>query len=79
MCGPAVAWDWFILDISFVLLLVGGGGMMRARGATLLTWFWFGLLAAAVGGFLFAATYAFQVTAPDATPGATAVAALIGC
>lgn len=79
VCGPAVAWDWFVLDISYVLILVGGGGVLRARSASLLTWIWFGMLAASVGGFLFAATWTFQVSAPGATPGASTVAALTGC
>ena len=79
VCGPAVAWDWFILDISYVLLLVGGGGILRARSASFLTWIWFGMLAASVGGFLFAATWVYQVNAPDITPTSSAVAAMTGC
>ena len=79
MCGPEVAWDWLILDIAYVLVLVGGGSVLRARGAILVTWVWFGLLAAAVGGFLFAATWAFQVQAPHVSATAATLAALTTC
>ncbi|HET6403636.1 MAG TPA: hypothetical protein VFH78_03225 [Candidatus Thermoplasmatota archaeon] len=68
MCGPTVAWDWLVLDVSYVLVLVGGSMVLRARRSTLVTWVWFGLLSAAVGGFLFAATW---VTGPAAAAATT--------
>lgn len=58
MCGPTVGWDWLVLDVSYVLILVGGGMVLRARRSSLLAWVWFGLLSASVGAFLFAATWA---------------------
>lgn len=58
MCGPTVAWDWLVLDVSYVLVLVGGAMVLRARRSTLFTWVWFGVTSIAVGGFLLAATWA---------------------
>lgn len=79
MCGPAVAWDWLILDLSYILVLVGGAAVLRARGVGIVTLVWFGVLATAVGGFLFAATYSFQTGAAVGAPAATAFTAIVAC
>lgn len=68
MCGPIVLWDWFVLDVSYLLVLVGGTLVLRARTAGVGTWVGFGTLSILVGAFLFAATYGAQVAlAQDAT------------
>lgn len=66
-CGPVVLWDWFVLDVSFLLVLVGGSLVLRAKTAGVGTWVAFGTLSIAVGSFLFAATYGAQVAAAEAT------------
>lgn len=76
MCGPTLAWDWLVLDLSYVLVLVGGGIVLRAKGSSLMAWLFFGLLSAAVGGFLFSATYLFTQGQP-AIEGAAATAAML--
>lgn len=76
MCGPTLAWDWLVLDISYVLVLVGGGIVLRTRGSSLMTWLLFGLLSVAVGGFLFSATYLYT-QGQAAIDGATATAAML--
>lgn len=65
MCGPTVPWDLFVLDMAYVLVLVGGSMVLRARQAMPITWILFGLLSVAVGGPLLYATYAVQVAAGD--------------
>lgn len=81
MCGPTVAWDWLVLDVSYVLILVGGAMVLRARRSALVAWVWFGLLSVAVGAFLFAATWAtgpaYAAAATDAA--SPALAALRDC
>ena len=67
MCGPVVLWDWFVLDFAYLLVLVGGSMVLRARTAMPLTWVAFGTLSIAVGAFLFAATYAAQVAVAAAS------------
>lgn len=79
MCGPTVAWDWLVLDVSYVLILIGGGMVLRARRSTLLTWVWFGLLSASVGGFLFAATWVTGPAAAAANVEMTAETVLQNC
>lgn len=76
MCGPAVAWDWLVLDISYVLVLVGGGIVLRARTASLATWVLFGMLSVVVGGFLFSATY-LLTQGQEAVEGTVATAAML--
>jgi hypothetical protein len=58
-----VPWDWLVLDVSYVMVLVGGGMVLRARAAMPMTWLAFALISVCVGGFLFAAT----VTADPST------------
>lgn len=67
MCGPVVLWDWFVLDFAYLLVLIGGSMVLRARMAMPLTWVAFGALSIAVGGFLFTATYASQVAVAAAS------------
>lgn len=78
MCGPEVPWDWLVLDVSFVLALVGGGLTFRAKGAAPITWILFGGLSIAVGGFLLAATWqanaAFAAASAAASTTSTAAA-----
>jgi hypothetical protein len=58
MCGPVVPWDWLMLDMAYVLVLLGGSLVLRARFAGIATWLSFGVLSAAVGAFLMHATTA---------------------
>lgn len=66
MCGPFVSWDWLVLDVSYVLALLGGTLVLRARCAPPLTWVAFGVLSALVGGTLFAGTWGAQAAAAEA-------------
>ncbi len=52
MCGPVVPWDWLVLDLAYVLVLLGGSLMLRARCASPPVWLAFGVLSACVGAFL---------------------------
>ena len=63
MCGPVLAWDWYVLDFAYVLALAGGTLVLRAKIAMPVTWLAFGLLSAAVGAFLFSETYTVQAIA----------------
>lgn len=79
-CGPVVLWDWFVLDISYLLVLVGGSLVLRAKTAGVGTWVAFGSLSIAVGAFLFAATYGAQIaTAEAATTPMMAMSAATNC
>lgn len=73
MCGPVVPWDWFIVDLSYVLVLVGGGMVLRARNTALPTWMAFGMLSTFVGTILFYFTYDAQVAFQQAQGGVSAV------
>lgn len=79
MCGPSVAWDWMVLDVAYVLVLVGGGIVLRARLARPLTWLIFGCLSVTVGGFLLAATYGTQTQMTDLSRESTTVQMLASC
>lgn len=68
VCGPGVSWDWLVLDISYVLVLVGGSLVLRARTAGLPVWLAFGGLSACVGGLLFYVTWSVQGAAAAAAP-----------
>ena len=57
-----MAWDWFVMDIAYVMVLVGGGMVLRAKLAMPITWLLFGMLSVAVGGFLGAGTYLAPTT-----------------
>lgn len=70
LCGPILLWDWFVLDVSYLLVLVGGSLVLRARMAGAPTWVAFGSLGVLVGAFLFAATYGAQVAVAQAAPSA---------
>ena len=79
-CGPIVLWDWFVLDVSYLLVLVGGSLVLRAKTAGVGTWVAFGTLSIAVGAFLFAATYGAQVaTAAEAATPMMALNAAANC
>lgn len=54
-------WDWFIIDLSYVLVLVGGAMVFRARNVGVGTWMAFGALSTFVGVILFTFTYQAQV------------------
>lgn len=77
MCGPEVAWDWMVLDVSYVLALVGGGIVLRARCARPTTWVLFGFLSICVGAFLLATTYGTQ-SAMAAVTANTSAAQMLG-
>jgi hypothetical protein len=70
LCGPTVPWDWFVIDVSYVLVLVGGGMIFRARQPGVFTWIGFAFLSTLIGAFLLFLTYdaqaAFAAGASDA-------------
>lgn len=78
-CAPVVLWDWFVLDVSYLLVLVGGSLVLRAKTAGAGTWVAFGTLSVAVGAFLFAATYGAQVAVAEASSPLTALNAAATC
>lgn len=78
MCGPAVPWDWLLLDVSYVLVLVGGAMVLRARRSSTQTWLVFGILGALVGGLLLAATWVMGPAAASSNVG-SAVDMLASC
>ena len=69
MCGPIVPWDWFIIDLSYVLVLVGGGMIFRVKTVGTATWMMFGMMSAVVGGLLFYLTWDAQVAFQEAQGG----------
>lgn len=71
--------DWIVLDVAYVLCLVGGTIVLRAKIAGPLTWIMFGLLSVGVGGFLFGATYFTQAAATELSSTADAAALLASC
>ena len=78
MCGPEVVWQWATLDIAYVLVLMGGSLVLRARCASAFAWAGFGSLSVGVGGFLFWATLRAETAVAAAAP--TAEALLVaGC
>lgn len=60
-------WDWLVLDVAYVLVLLGGSLVLRARAASPAVWVCFGVLSVAVGGFLFAGTHSAQSGFVEAT------------
>jgi hypothetical protein len=60
LCGPVVPWDWFIIDLSYVLVLIGGSMVFRAKNSGVGTWMAFGALSTFVGVILFTFTYQAQ-------------------
>jgi hypothetical protein len=76
LCGPEVLWNLFVLDVAYVLVVLGAGMVFRAKGSPLMIWISFGLFASVVGGFLFWGTFAAQAAASSA--GATASSVLSG-
>jgi hypothetical protein len=70
LCGPEVLWNLFVLDVAYVLVVLGAGLVFRAKGSPLLVWMSFGLFSAIVGGVLFWGTYAAQTAAAAASSGA---------
>lgn len=69
MCGPVVPWDWFIVDLSYVLVLLGGAMTFRAMRVSMATWMTFGALSALVGGFLMYFTWDAQLAFQEAQGG----------
>lgn len=57
MCAPTLTWDWLVLDLSYVLALLGGALVLRARQAHVGTWVLFAACSVAVGAFVFGVTY----------------------
>lgn len=66
------------MDFVYVLVLVAGALVLRARGSALPTWLGFGVLSTCVGAFLFFATWDAQAAA-SATGGEDAAAWLEAC
>ena len=73
LCGPIVPWDWFVVDLSYVLVLVGGGMIFRAKGVGVGTWMAFGLMSSVIGAFLFYFTYDAQVAFQASQGGVSAI------
>lgn len=78
LCGPEVLWNWLILDIAFVMVLMGGSTVLRSKGAPPLVWIAFGTLSTLVGGVLFASTYTVQTAMAAASAGQDAIGTLQG-
>lgn len=73
-------WDWFIVDLSYVLVLIGGAMVFRAKNAGVGTWMAFGALSTFVGVILFTFTYQAQVAFAAAADSTDAVGMLVaGC
>lgn len=79
MCGPTVPWDWFILDFAFVLVLLGGALIFRAKGSEIATWVSFGLLSTCVGAFLFYFTWEAQTALGSSATMQSAATLLASC
>lgn len=79
MCGPILAWDWFVLDVAYVLVLVVGSMVLRAKLAMPVTWLAFGLLSVCVGAFLFYSTYHVQALAAGPETGGAMAALTSTC
>lgn len=56
------------MDLSYVLILIGGGMVLRARNAGPGTWIAFGGLATFVGVILFTFTFQAQTAFAASTP-----------
>lgn len=67
-----------MVDIAYVLVLLGAAMIFRARMAPPVTWISFGALSAGVGGFLMHATFQTQ-EAMATMSGATNATMLLGC
>ena len=70
MCGPQVLWNLFVLDVAYVLVVMGAGLVFRARSSPLGVWVGFGVLSSVVGGFLFWGTYTAQAAVAASVDGA---------
>lgn len=80
LCGGPFPWEWFILDVAFVMALLGGSLVLRAKRSLPAAWVTFGVLSVSVGGLLMAATYQAQADYGAAMAAAgSSVAALQGC
>ncbi|HUR69772.1 MAG TPA: hypothetical protein VM370_11060 [Candidatus Thermoplasmatota archaeon] len=79
MCGPSVVFDWIVLDIAYVMVLVGGSMVLRARIAPVGAWIAFGLLSVLLGGSLFSMTYHTQAAASALAAQADTAAMLAAC
>lgn len=79
MCGPAVAWDWIVLDIAFVMLLIGSAVILRTRNSAPSTWITYGVTSALVGSFLMRATFETQRAMAAMGEGVQGAAMLVGC
>lgn len=70
-------WDWFIVDLSYVLVLIGGAMVFRARNVGVGTWMAFGMLSTFIGVVLFTYTYQAQVAFAEASAAKDAVGMLV--
>lgn len=77
MCGPVVPWDWFVMDLSYVLVLIGGSMVFRARNAGVGTWMAFGMLSTFVGVILFTFTYQAQAAFAASAETADAIGMMV--
>ena len=72
-----MAWDWIILDVAYVMVLVGGAMVLRVRGSSVFTWIAFGTLSTTVGAFLFTFTYVLQTAYAQGADVETPVTAML--
>ena len=64
------------MDLSYVLVLIGGSMVFRAKNVGVGTWMAFGMLSTFVGVILFTFTYQAQVAFAAASASADAVGML---
>jgi len=76
LCGPEVPWDWFIIDTSYVLVLIGGAMIFRSKRTSLTAWVAFGAFATFVGTILAYETVAANTAFAAASAASDAVAQL---
>jgi hypothetical protein len=66
------------MDISFVMVLIGGSMTLRVKGVTPITWMAFGLLSTLVGGFLMAETWQANLAYAASMQAVAANVAMLG-
>lgn len=69
-------WDWFIIDMSYIMVLLGGSLVFRAKDVSLTTWMLFGMLSTFVGTILMVYTWQAQVAFAAASAQQDVVAVL---
>ena len=69
-------WDWFIIDLSYVLVLIGGAMIFRTRRTSIGSWVAFGMLATFIGTILLWETWNAQMLFATASASSDAITQL---